>query len=70
VVAWRGDDPDPEHDRRAAVAARELGLEPRPPVAVAPFPGARRRLQVFAKTGPTPSRYPRRPGRAAARPIA
>jgi 16S rRNA (guanine527-N7)-methyltransferase len=70
VVAWRGDDPDPEHDRRAASAARELGLEPRPPVAVTPFPGARRRLQVFAKTAPTPSRYPRRAGRAAARPIA
>jgi 16S rRNA (guanine527-N7)-methyltransferase len=70
LVAWRGDDPDPGHDRRAAEAARQLGLEPRTPLAVTPFPGARRRLQVFAKTAPTPSRYPRRPGRAAARPIA
>ena len=39
------------------------------PVAVAPFPGARRRLQVFHKVAPTPARYPRRPGRAAKRPL-
>jgi hypothetical protein len=34
-----------------------------------PFPGARRSLQSFAKARPTPPRYPRRPGRAAARPL-
>ena len=42
---------------------------PRPPVAVRPFPGARRRLQLFRKVAPTPERYPRRAGRAATRPL-
>lgn len=69
VVAWRGDDPDPVLEAAGARAATELGLEPRTPVAVAPFPGARRRLQVFAKVAPTPDRFPRRPGRAAKRPL-
>lgn len=69
AVAWRGDDADPETEAAASRAAAELGLEPRPPVAVAPFPGARRRLQVFAKVAPTPRRYPRRAGRAAKRPL-
>jgi 16S rRNA (guanine527-N7)-methyltransferase len=67
VVLWRGDDPGPDADARAAAGA--LGLEPRPPVPVRPFPGARRRLQVFAKVAPTPARFPRRPGRAAKRPL-
>ena len=69
VVAWRGDDADPEAEAAAARAADLLGLEPCPPVAVTPFPGARRRLQVFHKAAPTPARFPRRPGRAATRPL-
>jgi 16S rRNA (guanine527-N7)-methyltransferase len=69
VVLWRGDASDPATEAAAARAARELGLEPAPPVPVTPFPGARRRLQVFAKAAPTPSRFPRRPGRAAKRPL-
>ena len=69
VVAWRGDDADPELERAGARAAAELGLEPRPPVAASPFPGARRRLQRFVKVAPTPAKYPRRPGRAAKRPL-
>lgn len=69
VVAWRGDDADPEGERAAALAALELGLEARPPVAATPFPGARRRLQAFRKVAPTPPRFPRRPGRAAKRPL-
>lgn len=69
VVVWRGDDADPELERAAAEAAAELGLEPSPPVAVEPFPGARRRLHAFRKASPTPRRYPRRAGRAAKRPL-
>ncbi len=69
VLAWRGDDADPELDAAGARAADELGLAPRPPVAAAPFPGARRRLQLFIKVAETPARFPRRPGRAAKRPL-
>jgi 16S rRNA (guanine527-N7)-methyltransferase len=69
VVVWRGDDADPATESAAARAADLLGLEPRPPVAVTPFPGARRRLQAFHKAAPTPVRFPRRPGRAAKRPL-
>ena len=69
VVVWRGDDDDPALERAGAGAARELGLEPEPPVPVTPFPGARRRLHAFRKASPTPRRYPRRAGRAAKRPL-
>lgn len=69
VVVWRGDDADPAQERAGAEAAAELGLEPGEPVAVTPFPGARRRLHPFRKAAPTPRRYPRRAGRAAKRPL-
>jgi 16S rRNA (guanine527-N7)-methyltransferase len=69
VLVWRGDDTDPELERAGIEAAAELGLEPAEPVAVTPFPGARRRLHPFRKARPTPRRYPRRAGRAAKRPI-
>ena len=69
VVAWRGDLAEPAAEAAGMRAARELGLEPCPPVASRAFPGARRRLQAFTKVAPTPSRYPRRPGRAAKRPL-
>ncbi len=69
VVAWRGDDADPAVEAAGLRAAQELGLAPDPPIAVAPFPGARRRLQAFVKVAPTPTRFPRRPGRAAKRPL-
>ena len=69
VVAWRGDDADPATEADAMWAARELGLEPRPPIASGAFPGSRRRLHVFDKTASTPGRYPRRAGRAAKRPL-
>lgn len=69
VVVWRGDAADPEGEAAGARAALELGLEPAEPVAVTPFPGARRRVQAFRKVAPTPARYPRRPGRAATRPL-
>ncbi|HEX2502713.1 MAG TPA: RsmG family class I SAM-dependent methyltransferase [Miltoncostaeaceae bacterium] len=69
VVLWRGDADDPGDDADAVAAAGLLGLEPEAPVPVRPFPGARRRLHSFAKVRPTDARYPRRPGRAASRPL-
>jgi 16S rRNA (guanine527-N7)-methyltransferase len=69
VVAWRAER-EPEAEAAAAEAADELGLlleEVRP---VTPFPGARRHLHLYRKVAATPARYPRRPGRAAKRPLA
>ena len=65
LVAWKG------APRRGRGGARrggrgDLGLEPRRCVRVRPFEGARdRHLHVFRKGGPTPERFPRRPGMAA-----
>lgn len=70
VLLWRGDASDPGEAADTARAAELLGLEPEAPMAARPFPGARRRLQSFAKARPTPPRYPRRAGRAASRPLA
>jgi 16S rRNA (guanine527-N7)-methyltransferase len=69
VLLWRGAAVEPEAEADAARAAELLGLRPEPPVEVRPFPGARRRLQSFAKVRPTPARYPRRAGRASSRPL-
>jgi 16S rRNA (guanine527-N7)-methyltransferase len=69
VLLWRGDADDSLDAADTARAAELLGLEPEPPMAVRPFPGARRSLQSFAKARPTPERYPRRAGRAASRPL-
>lgn len=69
VVAWRGDGADPRTEAAGLRAAEELGLEATEPVLSGAFPGARRRLQVFVKVSSTPSRFPRRPGRAAKRPL-
>jgi 16S rRNA (guanine527-N7)-methyltransferase len=69
VLLWRGDAGAPGEEEDAAAAAGLLGLAPEPPADVRPFPGARRRLQSFAKVAPTGARYPRRPGRAASRPL-
>ncbi|MBA2506908.1 MAG: class I SAM-dependent methyltransferase [Thermoleophilaceae bacterium] len=69
LVAWKGTVSE-EEDAGGRRAAVELGLAPRDPLAVKPFPEARdRRLYVYEKTGPTPSRYPRRPGIAGKRPL-
>lgn len=57
-------------EARADVAAEILGLQALPPRPVHPFAGAERVLRVFRRVAPTPPKYPRRPGRAAARPIA
>ena len=69
LVAWRGTRA-PEEEAAAARAAALLGLEPGPVVAARPFPGAARHLHEFRKRAPTPARFPRRPGRAAKRPLA
>ncbi len=69
VVAWRGDDADPANEAAGLRAALALGLEPRPAVPSPAFPGAHRRLQAFIKVAPTPSRFPRRAGIAAKRPL-
>ena len=69
VLLWRGDGATAAAEADAARAAELLGLAPAAPVAVRPFPEARRRLQLFRKVAPTPERYPRRAGRAATRPL-
>jgi 16S rRNA (guanine527-N7)-methyltransferase len=69
LVAWKGAIAEAEATDGAAAAA-QLGLEPDVPRSVAPFPGsARRTLHVLRKVGPTPPKYPRRPGIAAKRPL-
>lgn len=69
LVAWRGPR-DATEEGRAAIACALLGWEPGPVTAVTPFAGADRHLHEFRKVAPTPDRYPRRPGRAAKRPLA
>lgn len=69
LVVWRG-----ARDRRAEQAgdsaAAEVGLGPADAVPVQPFPGAHsRHLHVYVKREPTPSRFPRRTGMAAKRPL-
>ncbi len=69
LVAWRGRT-TPEERVAGDAAAKVLGLVHEQTVPVQPFPGATRVLDVWRKVGPTPDRYPRRPGRAAKRPLA
>lgn len=70
LVAWKGRR-DPAEEAAGAAAAAVLGLEPAGVLAVQPYPASRdRHLHVYRKIGPTPSRYPRRAGIAAKRPIA
>ncbi len=69
LVAWRGRR-DPEDEAGGARAAAALGLEPRPPVHVAPYSHAlHRHLHAMVKVAPTPDRFPRRPGMARKRPL-
>jgi 16S rRNA (guanine527-N7)-methyltransferase len=61
----------PEEAANARAAAAELGLEAAEPRPVTPFPGAHsRRLYLYVKVRPTPSRFPRRAGTARKRPLA
>jgi 16S rRNA (guanine527-N7)-methyltransferase len=69
LVAWKGRREEAE-ERDGAHAAGELGLEVVDVRRVEPFPGARdRHLHLLRKAAPTPDRFPRRPGRAAKRPL-
>jgi 16S rRNA (guanine527-N7)-methyltransferase len=69
LVAWRGRR-DPADEAAAARAAHQLGLEPRPPVGVKPYPAAEHRhLHVFVKVAETPAKFPRRPGVAHKHPL-
>ena len=69
LVCWKGAR-DAREEADGAVAASELGLSLLDVRATKPFPDSRsRHLHVFAKTTPTPSRFPRRAGMAAKRPL-
>jgi 16S rRNA (guanine527-N7)-methyltransferase len=69
LVAWRGRI-DPAEEMAARSAADELALCYQQPQRVEPYRrAAHRHLQVLVKTGPTPPRFPRRPGMARKRPL-
>ena len=69
LLVWRGGR-DRDFEQAAARAAAELGLEPREPLQVHPYPAASRRyLHLMLKVRPTPERFPRRPGVATKRPL-
>lgn len=69
VVCWKGA-VGPQELADGAAAARILGLSPLEPVGVTPYAGARdHSLHAFCKIGPTPERFPRRPGMATKRPL-
>jgi 16S rRNA (guanine527-N7)-methyltransferase len=69
LVAWKGAR-DPDEEAEADRGAPGLAMEARGLRRVTPFPGVRERhLHVYAKSGPTPARLPRRPGMARKRPF-
>jgi 16S rRNA (guanine527-N7)-methyltransferase len=69
-VAWKGARNAAE-ELGGEEAGRVVGLSLERVVAVEPFPGAHsRHLHFYAKTAPTPDRFPRRPGMALKRPLA
>lgn len=69
LIAWKGAR-DRYEEQAGARAAGSLGLETRDPIPVRPFKGSmERNLYVYVKTGPTPERFPRRPGMATKRPL-
>lgn len=69
-VAWKGERNRSE-ERAGAEAAAIVGLSCVTVLAVQPFPQSRNRhLHVYSKVRATPSRFPRRPGMAAKRPLA
>ena len=69
AVLWRGRR-DVDEERRAAIAAEELGLATKDVRSVRPFSGAEHRhLHSYVKLAPTPERFPRRAGIARKRPL-
>lgn len=70
LVAWKGAR-DAAEELGGEEAGRVVGMAPVRVVSVEPFPGAHsRHLHFYAKTAPTPDRFPRRPGMARKRPLA
>ncbi len=68
LVAWKGRR-DPGEEKELAAAQDSLAMRAEAVIAVAPFAASRHRhLHVLRKSGPTPSRLPRRPGLAKKRP--
>ncbi len=69
LVAWKGGRDEAEEGDGVAAAAA-TGLELAEIVPVRPWSGAERlHLHLYLKVGPTPNRYPRRPGMASKRPL-
>jgi 16S rRNA (guanine527-N7)-methyltransferase len=69
LVAWKGRR-DAQEERDAAAAAEQLGLAMEAIQPVHPYRGAdHRHLHMLRKVGPTPDRFPRRPGMARKRPL-
>jgi 16S rRNA (guanine527-N7)-methyltransferase len=69
LVAWKGAR-DAEEEAAGGAAAAVVGLAARPVVPVTPYSSSRnRQLHVYLKVEETPSRFPRRPGIAAKRPL-
>jgi len=69
LVAWKGAR-DIDEEAAGAAAAAIVGLEPGPVIAVTPYRASQNRhLHVYLKVRETPERFPRRPGRAAKRPL-
>jgi 16S rRNA (guanine527-N7)-methyltransferase len=69
AVLWRGRR-DPEDEAAGALAAAQLGLRITEIASVRPYSAAvHRHLHLMSKVRQTPSRFPRRPGVAAKRPL-
>jgi 16S rRNA (guanine527-N7)-methyltransferase len=69
LVAWKGRRDEREESDGAAAAAL-TGLAPSRVHPVKPWEGAEHlHLHVYVKVGPTPKRFPRRPGMASKRPL-
>ncbi len=69
VAVWRGES-DAAAEASGDAAAARLGLDAGSPRPTRPFPGASRHIRIFRKARRTDDRFPRRPGRAAKRPLA
>ncbi|HKN92696.1 MAG TPA: 16S rRNA (guanine(527)-N(7))-methyltransferase RsmG [Thermoleophilaceae bacterium] len=69
-IAWKGAR-DAAEETAGADAAEIVGLRTADIIKVRPYTGARDlNLHLYLKERPTPSRFPRRPGMAAKRPLA
>jgi 16S rRNA (guanine527-N7)-methyltransferase len=69
LVAWKGRRDEAE-EAAGARAAAQLGMEVAEVLHVTSYAGARdHHLHVLRRTGPTPPRFPRRPGQARKRPL-